>query len=167
VTDRAAADGWTAKMTLKTGTTRIEATATSPGTSEDFDIDVTAGTTAGWAAGKYEMFLTTEKGAEKYVECRRQVEVLPDPLGTGESNGTTLEADLVLVDAAITAVLSGAGVQSYTLETQVGRRQVERMSLADLRAHRGWLLEQINAERVRRGSQKNTAWRRHGVKFAN
>jgi hypothetical protein len=78
---------------------------------------------------------------------------------------TRLEKDLDAVDAAITAILEGGAVHSYEIQTNVGKRSLERMSLADLRKHRMWIRGQIDEERVRLGLKPRTASMKKTFKF--
>lgn len=164
-TDYPASDGWTAKMVAQLGSTKIQLISTASG--DDHAFAATASATGAWSAGKFQLFVFVEKDSERHL-ARGPVdfEVWPDPAGAGAAL-SALEEQLAAVDAAITAVIAGKGVQSYTFETQAGRRSAERMSLQELRAHRGWLSDRVEQERARQqGRKPRGGWRRVRTKFS-
>jgi hypothetical protein len=157
-----ASAGWAASVVLKTASARQTIVLIASGDS--FVGSAPAATTEAWAPGVYDLYVLVTKGSDRQTAEQSELIIQPDP--AGEASATALEQDLVRIDAAISAVLNSEGVQSYQIQTQAGMRQVQRMSLADLRAHRSWLVGQIDAERVKLGQKrKNRRWRSIGVRF--
>ncbi len=81
---------------------------------------------------------------------RCELAVLPDPAGDC-CGKTQSQLDLEAVDEAIRALVAGGAVQSYSIQTTVGQRQLTRMSLDELRKHRRWLVSRVNKERAAMG----------------
>jgi hypothetical protein len=149
--------GWTGKVVLRSASSRQEVALTASG-------DALAGSaaavdTATWPPGIYDLFVLVTKGADRQTAHTAQITIFPDP-GAVTPTPSALEADLARVDAAISTVLAGEGVQSYSIQTQAGQRQVQRMSLADLRSHREWLVGKIDGERAAMGlKRRNRRWK--------
>lgn len=159
-----ASDGWAATFLLRTGSTVQRVTLAASGDS--FGATVAATKTQDWPAGVHEAFVQVEKDGAKYIAHAREFTVRPRP--DLEVSKTALELDLERVDEAITAILNGEGVAQYSITTAAGQRSIQRMDLADLRSHRKWLEQKIDAERVKLGRKpKNQQWRRIGARFVS
>jgi hypothetical protein len=158
-----ASGGWSATVHLRCGSVKH---AVALGSFGDTHTGSAApATTASWRPGLYDLTVTVAKDGDRQVGYESQLAVLPDP-AADVITLTAREAELALVEAAITAVLEGKGVQAYSIQTQAGQRNIQRMSLEDLRDHRLYVQRQIDAERVQMGQKPNRReWKRIGVRF--
>lgn len=157
-----AADGWAVKVVLqREGEVREIALTEAAGLWAGAFM---AETTATWTPAQYRLYVVATKSPSVEVIQEDDFCLLPNPLIAGSR--TALQSEMVLVDAAITAVLEGRGVKSYQIQTDVGSRQLERMTLTELRDHKNWLQRQIDQEAVSMGLKKPTAWRNIGTRFA-
>lgn len=160
--DHHSADGWSVSIHVqRDGAVHEVALAEIDGM---WTGELTAAATAAWVPGMYRLFVVASKSPAVIALSEMDFCLLPNPTLAGSK--TALQAEMVLVDAAITAVLQGKGVKSYQIQTDVGSRQLERMTLEDLRNHKKWLQRQIDQEAVNMGLKKPTAWRNIGTKFA-
>jgi len=158
-----ASDGWAGTVHLRSGSTK--ATVTLAASGDRHAATVPPAITASWLPGIYELAVTVARDSERSVAYESRLIVRPDPAAACVAK-TALESELAAVDAAIAAVLAGEGVQSYTIQTVAGSRQIQRMSLEDLRDHRRYLEGKIDVERAAMGQRpRNQRWRRIGVKF--
>lgn len=156
------ADGWTVSIHLQRDGAVHEVELTE--VDSLWTGTLTAAATAEWVPGMYRLIAVASNSPEVKVFGEMDFCLLPNPLVAGSK--TALQIEMSLVDAAITAVLEGKGVKSYQIQTDVGSRQLERMTLEDLRNHKRWLQRKIEQEAVSMGLKKNTAWRNIGTKFA-
>lgn len=162
--DYPADDGWTAAVHLRCGASKVTVALAASGSAHV--ATVAAATTANYAPGIYDLHVMVAKDGESYVATESQLAVRPNP-GAATVAATALETELAAVNASIAAVLAGEGVQAYTIQTQAGSRNVQRMSLEDLRDHRRYLEGKIDKERAEMGLKPNNrTWKRIGVKFA-
>lgn len=156
-------DGWACDVVFRSGQEKHSASLTGDGAR--FVGTVAAASTAEWSPGVYDWHAIVSKDGETYVPTQGTLAVNPNPNADGVAL-TAFEQQLQKVDAAIAAVVAGEGVASYTIQTAVGSRQIQRMSLADLRAHRRWLEDKIAAERTALGQKpKRKQWVRIGNRF--
>lgn len=163
LSDYPASEWDSAVVVLRCGSAKETVTLTASG--DTWIGSAAPATTAGWAPGLYELAVTVTKTGDRQVAYESQLALLPDP-GAESVALTALEAELAAVDTAIAAVLAGQGVASYTIQTQAGSRQIQRMSLEELRDHRRYLEGKIDAERATMGqTPKNQRWKRIGMKF--
>jgi hypothetical protein len=154
---------WTATVHLRCGSSYFTKALTADGT--DHIGTVLPAVTATYPPGIYSLKVTVTDGTDRHVAHEAELVVKPDPAAVSIAL-TAYETELAAVDAAIAAVLAGQGVQSYTIQTQAGSRQIQRMTLAELRAHRAYLEGKIDAERGAMGEKpKNPRWKRIGMKF--
>lgn len=147
------ASDWSAEFIVKLGTTSATFTATENG--DAFEVKILPADSANLSVGIncYAIKLTNKADATEIAIAQTgEICVLADPLGATDSR-SQFEQDLEAVDAAIRAIIEGGAVKSYEIQTQVGRRQLERMDLDQLRAHRRWLRGMIDEERVKMGKK--------------
>lgn len=157
------ASTWAATVHLRCGSEKHAITLTADGDSHIGTV--LPAVTAAYLPGLYDLKVTVTDDTDRAVALESTLSVKPDPAAATIA-ATALESELSAVVAAITAVLAGEGVASYTIQTQAGSRQIQRMSLADLRDHRRYLEGKIDAERVASGLKpKNQKWKRIGVSF--
>lgn len=158
--------GYTAEVTLRNGGTQYTVTATDDGAST-YTATQTATQTAAWTAGQYDVFVFAVSGDDRHLALTGQMCVVPDP--SSDNAGSTItqfETDLAAVDTAIRAIITGGGVKSYSVQTVAGgARQLERMTLDELRSHRRWLQEMVDAERRKCGKSRTGGYRRVLVKL--
>lgn len=135
------AEGWTLSRRFVGDSAQLELTAATSGSTYQFTA--TATQTATLPAGEYRVTAWVTSGATKYAVDDRVLTVEADPtvLAPG-SQRSQAEADLVAVDAAIRAIVSGQ-VSSYS----IGGRSFTLHSLGDLRAWRAQLAAQVWRER--------------------
>lgn len=157
------APGWVATVHLRCGSSRFTKALTADGA--DHVGTILPAVTGTYPPGLYDLKVTVTDGTDRAVAKETTLAIKPDPAAVTIA-ATALETELAAVNAAITAVLAGEGVQAYTIQTQAGSRQIQRMSLADLREHRRYLEGKIDAERVASGLKpKNQKWKRIGTSF--
>lgn len=161
--DYPASDGWVATVHLRCGSSKFTKALTADG--DDHIGTILPAVTATYPPGLYDMTVTVTDGTDRAVAKETQLAIKPDPAAATLSL-TALETELAAVVTAITAVLAGEGVQSYTIQTQAGSRNVQRMTLESLRDHRRYLEGKIDAERKALGlTPKNNRWKRIGTRF--
>lgn len=160
--------GWVVKLLAKVNgdaaPTEVVLTESNL-TSGCWSGEITPETSTGWTPGCYSGTIIAEKDGAKYVAKEFDLIVLPNPF---LANGKTAnQLELEKVEAAINAVLDGKGVKSHQIQTNIGTRQLERMSLDELRKHRNWLEGRVTAELVKMGLKSRSAsnWRNIGVRF--
>ena len=154
---------WVATVHLRCGSSKFTKVLTASGTSHVGTV--LPAVTADYPPGLYDLTVTVTDGTDRAVAKESQLAIKPDPAAASIA-ATALETELAAVNAAITAILAGEGVASYTIQTQAGSRQIQRMSLADLREHRRYLEGKIDSERKALGLKpKNERWKRIGVSF--
>ncbi len=162
--DYPASGDWVATVHLRSGANKFSQALTSSGDSHVGTV--LPATTAEYPPGIYDMTVTVTDGTERHVAHEQQLVIKPDPAAASIAL-TALETELAAVNTAITAVLAGEGVQAYTIQTQAGSRNVQRMSLESLRDHRRYLEGKIDGERAAMGAEpKNRTWKRIGVSFS-
>lgn len=158
-----ASGGWAATVHLRCGSEKQ--TVALGNTDDTHTGSVPPGTTATWKPGLYDLSVTVANDDDRQVAYQSRLAVLADPAAE-TLVPTALEAELALVDAAITAVLDGKGVQAYSIQTQAGQRNIQRMSLEDLRDHRLHVQRRIDGERAEMGQKpKRREWVRIGQRF--
>jgi hypothetical protein len=156
---------WVATVHLRCGSSKFTKVLGASGSSHTGSI--LPAITAAYPPGLYDLTVTVTSGTERAVAKESALAIKPDPAAASIA-ATALEAELAAVNAAITAVLAGEGVASYTIQTQAGSRQIQRMSLADLRDHRRYLEGKIDSERKELGLKpKNSRWKRIGTRFTS
>ena len=141
------------------------ATATSFSATADGDthlVTVTAATTAGYAAGVYDIVGVVVKAAEKYVVYDGIFEVLTNPATAGAYDPRThARRVLDLIEAAMEGRIPN-GMESYT----IGGRSINKIPLNQLRElyekYAQDVRQEVQAERLANGrrSGKNI-----GVRF--
>ena len=157
----ASADGWAVSILLQGAAAQSVSMSDSGG--GEWSATFVAATTASWAAGSYRAYVQAVKSAEKFIVAEGAFLILP--VVTGAKVNSTWETQLAAIDAAIAAVVNGNGVKSYQIDTIAGKRQLERMTLAELREHRNWVERKLNAELETQGLKPKTAWRPIGTRF--
>lgn len=162
--DYPAGEGWEAKLVAVKGPDRIEMTGTADGDLHALSVD--AATTAAWKPGVYQAFVYAEKAGEKRLaDGPAEWRVWADPTAATLTL-SALETELAAIDTAIAAVVAGKGVQSYTFQTQAGARSVTRMTLAELRQHRAWVVDRLDEERAKQeGRRPRGGWRKIKTSF--
>ena len=143
------------------------ATATSFSAAADGDthlVTVAAATTAGYAAGVYDIIGVVVKAAEKYVVFDGIFEVLTNPATAGAYDPRThARRVLDLIEAAMEGRIPN-GMESYT----IGGRSINKIPLNQLRElyekYAQDVRQEVQAERLANGrrSGKNI-----GVRFGN
>ncbi|MDP0492514.1 MAG: hypothetical protein Q7Q71_15820 [Verrucomicrobiota bacterium JB023] len=107
--------------------------------SGGFEIELTPAQTSSLGAGAKDFAVKATKGGQAVIIAKGRLEVLPDPTQAGDKR-TQDEKDLAAVEKAIRDIIAGGAVQSYSIQTTVGQRQLTRMTLEELRAERRQLL---------------------------
>jgi len=153
-------DGWAVYLIVVVGSTpsRIDLTESTE-TPGEWKGEITPNDSEDWAPAIYSASLIAEKDDQRFVPHTIELIVAPNPL-TG-SGKTALQTELDLVNEAIIAVLKGKGVKSYQVQTNIGNRQLERMSLEELKKHRSWVERRVNQELIKMGlKSKNSGGHR-------
>ena len=156
--------GWSGEVFLTCASTRYSIALVANGSAMTATAD--AETTAAWAAGVYDLHVrVTHSDGRSRIAHQDRLAIKPDPSSATPSL-SAYEIQLRKVDEAISAIVGGQGVQSYSITTAAGSRQIQRMSLAELRTHREWLLSKIDEDRAAMCERpRNQRWKTIGVKF--
>lgn len=143
-----ASEGWTLKYRLapRAAGTAIDITATADG--DDYDVQVVAATTIGWATGWYTWTAYVEKAAERYTVDRGQLEIraASTTLAAGSDNRT--HARKVL--DAIESVLEGRATVDQQ-EYAIAGRSLKRMAIDELMRFRRIYQSEVKAEELAAG----------------
>lgn len=127
--DYPASSGWVATLYLnpRAGGTATSVTGTASGA--DHLLQVSATTTATWAAGWWAWEIWMAKGAERYRLEAGQLQVVAGLIGAAAGTDTRSAAEVGL--DAVRAMIRGtatAGVKRY----RIGGRELERYSIDEL-----------------------------------
>lgn len=158
-------EDWDAVMIINAGAVAQQFSSTV--VDGAFNIKITPEQSSNLTAGTHNFVLrVTKKTDSTEITNAKTGELFIDnDITLIADTRSRLEKDLDAVDAAITAILEGGAVHSYEIQTNVGKRSLERMSLADLRKHRMWIRGQIDEERVRLGLKPRMATMKKTFKF--
>lgn len=128
-----ASGGWSLDYYLRNATASIDiGTSANAEDPDAFDVDETAATTAGWAAGEYRWIARVSKGAEVYTVETGTLLVKANLAAAGGVDDRE-HAEKVLT--AIEAVIEGRASKDQASYT-IGNRSLSRTSLPDLLALR-------------------------------
>lgn len=143
-----ASDGWTLKYRLapRAAGTAIDITATPDGA--DYDVQVAAATTIGWATGWYTWTAFVEKAAERYTVDRGQLEIraASTTLAAGVDNRTHARKVLDAIEAVLE---SRATVDQQ--EYAIAGRSLKRMAIDELMRFRRIYQSEVKAEELAAG----------------
>ena len=155
------ASEWTLTYYLR----KSGATATSFSASADGDthlVTVTAATTAGYAAGVYDIIGVVVKAAEKYVVYDGIIEVLTNPATAGAYDPRTHARQVLdLIEAAMLGRIPN-GMESYT----IGGRSVNKIPLNQLRElYEKYKQDVVMEEQAERLANGRRSGKNVGVRF--
>jgi hypothetical protein len=143
-----ASEGWTLKYRLapRAAGAAIDITAAADG--DDYDVQVVAATTIGWATGWYTWTAYVEKAAERYTVDRGQLEIraASTTLAAGSDNRT--HARKVL--DAIESVIEGRATLDQQ-EYAIAGRSLKRMAIDELMRFRRIYQSEVKAEELAAG----------------
>ncbi|MBK1835019.1 hypothetical protein [Roseibacillus ishigakijimensis] len=131
---------WSATLYLTDENTAHEFPMVDDGAG-GFVVSLTPAQTSTIAVGVKDFAVKVTDGTEAAIIRRGRLEVLPDPTLAGDKR-SQVEKDLAAVEQAIRDIIAGGAVQSYSIQTTVGQRQLTRMTLEELRAERRRLIRQ-------------------------
>lgn len=161
---RKPADGWASRLVLRNKETQEVYQVGAVPDGQKYKLAITPTISAAWAPGEYTAHLYASKTGEDEHHHSQSISILPNPAGNAVTD--PLRDELADVNAAISGVLAGKGVQSYQFETAVGRRSADRMSLEELRKHRDDLMRRIeNRDAKAEGRKSRHGWRKIQGKF--
>lgn len=132
-----ATEGWALAYTLVSAANRYTFSATASGA--DFLVNVSAATTAGYAAGDYAYRAQVSKAGEVYTVAEGRITVAPG-FGAATDARSTARRALEAVEAYL-ADANNLAASSY----QIAGRELRRHTLPELWAHR----DRLKAEVVR------------------
>jgi len=167
--DYPASEGWALKYRFTNRASGFAVNADADGAA--YAISVSAATTAGFAAGAYDIFGWVEKGAEKHtVVDARRLRVDPDPrAGDGTApldQRTTARKILDKFDAALEA--GDPALASYSFQTSAGVRAQQFRTLADVLTARSAIKAEVAREDAAAGIARGGRNPRHyHVRFGN
>lgn len=144
---------WTAEIVLRTSTTTATYEATADPDAEQFELTISATDSASIAVGEKQVIYKYTNIADTNVISiipGPRIYFRPSPTASGDQR-TQPEIDLEALDAAIRAKITNGAVESYSIDTTVGKRNLQNMSLADLRLHRRFVAGQVDKERTKAG----------------
>jgi hypothetical protein len=149
---------WVATVHLRCGSSKFTKVLGASGSSHTGTI--LPAITAAYPPGLYDLTVTVTDGTERAVAKESTLAIKPDPAAATIAL-TEWEQALVQTKAAMVAVRAGEGVQSYTIQTQAGSRNINRMSLDSLEEHCLWLEQRIDRDRINLGLKpiKRRLWR--------
>lgn len=161
-----ASDGWAAQIVAVKGQARFEVNGTASG--DDYAFEAAATITAEWSPGEYQLFVFALLDETKKLLCGpTPFRLWPDP-SAATLTVSDLYTELEAVNEAIAGVLAGKGVQSYSFQTEAGSRSAQRMSLQELRQHKAWVEDRLEAELAQQGGRKaRRGWRKIKTNFEN
>lgn len=142
--DYPASAGWTVTLYLnpRAGGTATSVTSTASG--DDHLLQVSAATTAGWAAGWWAWETWASKASERYRLEAGQLQVVAGLIGAAAGTDTRTQAERALDDAK-------AALAAWTPTTRryrIGGREMEFASTADIIAVISHWQAQVNRERA-------------------
>jgi len=147
--DYPASAGWVLSYALINAAAKIEFAASASG--DDHAVDVSAATSAGWAAGDYTFQAYVTRSSDRYRVRTGTLKVEPNfaALTTFDGRSTARQA----LDA-VEAVIKGRASQAQQ-EYAIGNRQLKFMPVADLILLRDKLRIDVqredNADRISKG----------------
>lgn len=133
-----AGEGWTLAYTITNAANAYSVATTASG--DDFAVSVAPATTAGWAAGDYQMTAIASKDGAKFRAATAFISLKPDPTSAGDFRS---HAKKVL--DSVNAVIAGRATQDQE-QLQIANRSLKRTPLADLLALRDKYQALYNAE---------------------
>jgi hypothetical protein len=160
---------WTAQLILKGVTSSQSFVAAADATYEKFTVTISASDSAAIAIGVYQIHYRYENvGGEVSFLPGCNANFLPAPTESGDLRSQN-ELDLIAIDSAIRAKITGGAVEEYSIQTTVGQRSAKNMSLEDLRTHRRYVLAQVDRERVQAGKPalSNNRWKKISSHLGN
>ena len=158
---------WTGVLYLKRLCNTVTATLSASAEDENgFSAMINPSDQSTLEAGIYSFIVrltNIDTGEVKTVKSQKAL-LLPDPSEACDQR-TQYEKDLAKVDEAMRAIVEGGGVSRYRIHTVAGERELERMRLDDLRAHRKRLAGQVDKERVAMGLKPKSGDRYRTIKY--
>lgn len=145
---------YTAQLILKRPCYNQTATGTADDDELTYTFKINPDDQVTLLAGIYEYFLrlTNVASGDVVTPVSGQLLLLPDPSELNDVR-TQYEKDLEAVEGAMRAVITGGGAKRYKIQTNVGERELERMSLEELQQHHRWIKKQVNLERIALGKK--------------
>lgn len=154
--------GYTSDVYLRSGAEVISLVATDDGSS--YTAAATSAVTADWKPGNYTVYVYAILSGERYLACSLAMSIAADPMAADTTS--QWETDLAAVDEAIRQKIAKGAVASIQIQTVAGSRQLENMPLLELREHRAWLQEKVDAERRAKGLPTSGGYRKIKMTFS-
>lgn len=152
VPDYPASAGWTLKYRLAPRVSGAVIDITAAADGDDYDIQVAASTTLGWAAAYYAWTAFVEKAAERYTVGRGELQIRA--ASTTLAAGTDLRSHAKKTLDAIEAVIESRATMDQQ-EYAIGGRSLKRTPIADLlrlkSVYAGYVANELAAERLNAG----------------
>lgn len=151
--DYPASGGWVLKYCLINASGKINITSTAAG--DDHLVNVSAASSAGYAAGDYDWQEYVEKAAtsERYTISTGRITISPNiaSMPAGYDGRSTVRKTLDLINAAMLA----HGNNAWTQEYEIAGRRMKFRSVGEFLQFRSKLQQEVKAEeradRVARG----------------
>lgn len=149
--DYKASAGWVVKLRLTPsapGGTAIDITSTAEGDSHR--VLVAAATSAAWVAGSYSVATWAENGADVHTISQAQISIAPNPRTLAAGTDTRSLARKALEDCR-TALATFRATKGLTRSYQIGIRQFEFASTAEIIKEIGYWEREVNKEDIAAG----------------
>lgn len=129
LSDYPASDGWVLSYSLVKASVRIAITSTADG--DDHAVTVTAATTAGWAAARYDWQAVVTKATERYTVGVGAITVKPNfaTASAGLDNRTPARRILDALMAAYETYISSRG---HVAEYEIAGRKMKFRTVEEL-----------------------------------
>lgn len=160
VSDYPASDGWALTYYFTNSTNSFSVSSSASGDAHRIEVD--AGTTAGWNAGRYYYQVKAKKGAQVVtIETGQSIDILPD-FASGPLDGRSNSE--VALDA-IRATIQKKATKDQ-LSITVEGRTIQRMSFQELIIAERHLAAQVAREKRLLNGQQGNGLKKIHVRFS-
>lgn len=145
VTGYPASEGWTLyyRLVPASGSVILLTAAVDDDNADGYRVQVSAATTAGWAAGEYSWASWVELTGQSYSLSSGRCTLLPNPRTAAAGLDVRSDAEVAL--ANVTATIQGRAT-SAVLEYEIAGRRLKYIPIADLIALEAKLQAAVAAE---------------------
>lgn len=148
LSDYPATDSWVLKYRLINAAGKIDIISSASGA--DHAINVTAATSAGYAAGTYDWQSYVEKGTERYTIKTGRLQILPNLAAQAAGYDNRSQPRRIL-EALLTAYESASGSRGFVQEYSINGRTMRFNNKADwIKEINFWKAEVAAEERATR-----------------
>lgn len=150
IADYLASDGWTLKYKLTNAANAYEIVSTASGA--DHQINLTASTSAAYAAGSYDITAFVVNGTQRNTLESAKFTIAPNIAGASSGIDTRTAAQKCL--EALDTALAAYGNRAYTQEYEIAGRRMKFTSLSDFIKARSALQAEVAREAAQMSGKK-------------